>query len=120
MVRLCSCSAVLMLSLLVCSCKREPPPPVPSVPEQASRREFQVQGVVLAVNLKGKEVEIRHEEIPGYMAAMTMPFPVKDTNELAGLEPGARVSFRLIDAGKEGWIDQIRKAAPLSTNGVAA
>jgi protein SCO1/2 len=118
MVRFCSCSVLLVLSLLASSCKREPSPPVPSVPVKTSRREFQVKGVVLAVNLKGKEVEVRHEEIPGYMEAMTMPFPVKDTNELAGLEPGTRVSFRLIDAGKEGWIDQIRKLATPSTNGV--
>ena len=31
----------------------------------------------------GKAVRIKHEAIPGYMAAMTMPFDVKDTNELA-------------------------------------
>src|SRR5260370_12749479 len=46
------------------------------------------------------------------MPAMTMPFDVKDTNELAGLEPGERVAFRLIVTDTEGWIDQIRKLAP--------
>ncbi len=51
------------------------------------------------------------------MPAMTMPFAVKDTNILAGLQPGQAVSFRLIVTETDGWIDQIRVLAPLATNG---
>jgi protein SCO1/2 len=73
---------------------------------------FQVAGVVQAVRPRQKEIEIKHEAVPGYMPAMTMPFDVKDTNELAGLEPGQPVTFRLIVTDTEGWIDQIRKHGP--------
>jgi len=35
---------------------------------------FQVKGVVITVKPKEKSIEIKHQAIPGYMAAMTMPF----------------------------------------------
>jgi protein SCO1 len=77
-----------------------------------NRQVFQVKGVVLAVNPADKSVRIKHEEVPGYMPAMTMPFDVKDTNELAGIEPGDPVSFRLLVTDTEGWIDRIRTLGP--------
>jgi protein SCO1/2 len=77
---------------------------------------FQVKGVVLSVKPKEKSVEIRHEAVGKYMPAMTMPFDVKDTNELAGLEPGTPVSFRLTVTDTEGWIDQIQKLGSVATN----
>jgi protein SCO1/2 len=73
---------------------------------------YQVKGLVLEVHPEEKSVKIKHEEIPGYMIAMTMPFDVKDTNELAGIGPGDPVSFRLIVTDTDGWIDQIRRTGP--------
>jgi len=70
---------------------------------------YQVKGVVIELKPDGKTVRIKHEEILGYMPAMTMPFEVRDTNELAGLKPGDTVSFRMIVTDDEGWIDQVRK-----------
>jgi protein SCO1/2 len=69
---------------------------------------FQVTGVVMEVEPEKKLVRIKHDEIPGYMKAMIMPFDVKDTNELAGIEPGHPVSFRMTVGETEAWIDQIR------------
>ena len=77
--------------------------------KSSTQQVFQVKGLVVAVKPREKAVEIKHEEIPGYMPAMTMPFDVKDTNELAELEPGQRVSFRLLVTDTEGWIDHIQK-----------
>jgi protein SCO1 len=67
------------------------------------------KGVVIEVSPVEKKVTIKHEDIPGYMHGMTMPFDVKDTNELAGLQPGEPVSFRIVVSGNYGWIDRIRK-----------
>src|SRR5437867_461246 len=113
--------SLLILSALlgVSGCNRSPeaPPraPVPT-PRSTQQQSFQVKGVVIAVNPKKKEVEIKHEAIPGYMPAMIMPFEVKDTNELAGLQPGDSVSFRMLVTDTEGWIEQVRKLAPPATN----
>jgi len=78
----------------------------------ASNQVFQVNGVVVEVAPEEKSVRIKHEEIPGYMKAMTMNFDVLDTNELAGLEPGDPVTFRMTVTDTYGWIDQIRKTGP--------
>lgn len=76
---------------------------------QTNEETHTATGVVVEVDPSEKKVTINHNEIPGYMQAMTMPFDVKDTNELNGLEPGDPVSFRLIVANNYGWVDQIRK-----------
>jgi protein SCO1/2 len=81
----------------------------PAVDSQTNQEVHAASGVVVEVNSSEKKVTIKHNEIPGYMSAMTMPFDVKDTNELNNLEPGDPVSFRLIVANNYGWIDQIHK-----------
>lgn len=54
-------------------------------------------------------VVIQHEAISNYMVAMTMPFRVKDPGEIAHLERGDLVTFRLLVSTKESWIDEITK-----------
>ncbi|HTL55344.1 MAG TPA: SCO family protein [Candidatus Limnocylindrales bacterium] len=107
MVRLFALLLLVALGLTV-SCEKRPESP--TTDNRASTQQvFQVKGLVVAVKPREKAVEIKHEEIPGYMPAMTMPFDVKDTNALAELEPGQRVSFRLLVTDTEGWIDHIQK-----------
>lgn len=109
---------LLPLGLLVftLSCERQSPAPRPvpvappaTAPASTNIQIFQVKGVVVASSPAEKSVRIQHEEIPGYMEAMTMPFDVKDTNELAGLNAGDTVTFRLLVTEHDGWIDQIQK-----------
>jgi protein SCO1/2 len=73
---------------------------------------FSVKGVVKELKPDGKTIVIEHEEIPNYMQAMTMPFEVRDRNELAGLKAGDPVSFRMLVTEKDGWIDQLTKLGP--------
>ena len=63
--------------------------------EEPGIRTFEVSGVVRAVDTRRKSVRIAHEEIPGYMRAMTMDLAVRDDDGLAGLKPGDAVTFRL-------------------------
>ncbi|MEO6182899.1 MAG: SCO family protein [Verrucomicrobiota bacterium] len=70
---------------------------------------FQVKGVVEEIKPDGKSAVIKHEEIPNYMAAMTMEFETRNTNELRGLKMGDAISFRMIVTGDDGWIDQVKR-----------
>lgn len=105
-----------MLGLTACKpgSERQGPPPASS--QSTNVRTFQVKGVVISVTPKEKSVEIKHEAIPGFMPAMTMPFDVKDTKELTDLHPGDSVSFRMLVTDTEGWIDQVKKIPALATN----
>jgi protein SCO1/2 len=78
---------------------------------------YVVKGVVRELKAEDNAVVIQHEEISGYMPAMTMLFPVRNPEELAGLQPGDKVSFRMIVSGTNGWLEQITKinASPPST-----
>src|SRR3954467_7909835 len=96
----CVCCLNLLLVLLASGCHRV---------AKNTPITYQAKGVVVEVKPDERSVEIKHEEIPGYMRAMTMPFDVKDTNELAGLTAGDPVSFRLNITKTYGWIDQIQK-----------
>lgn len=41
-------------------------------------RTYQLKGQVLAVKAESNEILVQHEDIPGFMPAMTMPYTVKD------------------------------------------
>src|ERR1043166_991502 len=113
-------------TMLVTSCDRGPSGTGSSSEVEAkpgtNRQAYEVKGLIVALKPGEKSVEIKHEAIPGYMPAMTMPFDVKDTNELAGLQAGQRVSFRLQVTDTEGWIDRIQKLSEttnsIPTNGL--
>ena len=60
---------------------------------EAATRTFAVAGVVTAPPAEGR-VTVAHDDIPGYMPAMTMPF-VLGPGVPARLAPGDRVRFTL-------------------------
>jgi protein SCO1/2 len=74
-------------------------------------RTFEVHGQIRAVDIAGKTVHIAHEEIPNYMPAMTMPFPVKNTDILKGLSSGDNVQFELMVTENDAWVSQIERIA---------
>ena len=69
-------------------------------------KEYEVTGVIKEVRTAGPDVVVRHDAIPGYMDAMTMPFPVRDASVLTGLQPGDAVKFRLSVTRAESWSDR--------------
>jgi protein SCO1/2 len=113
MFRLVLFVATLLVVLVACSKSPESAPASTVASSQSSNfRVFEVKGVVKAVRPTQKEIEIKHEAIPGYMPGMTMPFDVKDTNELTGLEREQPISFRLTVTDTEGWVDKIKPLGP--------
>lgn len=83
------------------------PGAAPAPKPAAAPRTFQVKGVVREVKATQKKVKIAHEEIPGYMEAMTMDFDVRRAEELNGLRPGDTVSFRMVVTEDDGWIEEV-------------
>ena len=98
-------------SVILAACDSHPPaqpPTAPATTNAAPRQVFRVIGTVIEVQAAEKIVEIQHEEIPGYMKSMTMPFDVKNTNELTGLGTGDKVTFQMIVLTNDAWIENIR------------
>ena len=63
-------------------------------------RMYVAEGDVLSVDQQALRVTISHDDIPGLMPAMTMPFPVSSADALTGVVAGTRVRFELTQKGR--------------------
>jgi protein SCO1/2 len=62
-------------------------------------RDFPLRGVVVALDPDTARVTVRHEAIPDFMPAMTMPLTLADPAQLADLAPGDTITATLrVDA----------------------
>src|SRR5260221_5084406 len=97
--------AATLLAGLALSCREQTAnkPPLWRM-VSGNRQIFQVKGVVKELKPERQQVIIAHEEIPGYMPAMTMPFNVKDAQELVCLQSGEALSLPLVATPDTGWI----------------
>jgi protein SCO1/2 len=98
-------SLLLGLTILTFGCRKaeQPSEPKAATPPQI----FSVTGIIKEIKPADHRVIIRHDEITNYMVAMTMPFTVRDTNELSGFSAGDRVSFSLMVTEEDSWIEQL-------------
>jgi protein SCO1/2 len=86
--------------LFSAGCGRENPP-APTAPSGApnpnvtTEKTYKLVGVVRQVKKDSGVVTIRHEAIPGFMEAMTMPFTLKDKEALEDVRPGDEVEGSL-------------------------
>jgi protein SCO1 len=101
-------SIVMIVSLLWVGCSQQPNTATASATNSVPKS-YSVRGVIQEFRPGDKEIVIKHEEIPDYMPAMTMPFPVKSTNEFAGLQTNDQVSFTMMVTEKDGWIQDLKK-----------
>jgi protein SCO1 len=92
----------------------EPQPAQSSPNVSTNQTSYPVKGVVKEIKADGKTAKIKHEEIPGYMAAMTMDFEAKNTNELRGLKTGDVISFKLVVTDNDAWLEDVRKLSATS------
>jgi protein SCO1/2 len=85
-----------------------------------SAKSYLVRGRVVAVSRAHRVVVIAHNEIKGYMPAMTMPFSVKDTILLDLVNPKDSVAATLKVSRTEVWLSTLRvvKPAPMENGGV--
>jgi len=64
--------------------------------------------MVVTVEPGRQTLVISHDEIPGYMPAMVMPFHIKNENEPGGLQPGTRVNLQLVVGRKNSFVKKVR------------
>ena len=78
-------------------------------------RAFTLQGQVQSLDLPRKLVVVKHDEIEGFMPAMTMPYEVRDAGALDGLAPGDLINATLVVVSNGAYLSAIKKVgqAPL-------
>jgi len=110
-------SFVILLLLALTGCK--PAAPAPTGPASQVPKTYAAQGVVQAVAADRRQATIKHDAIPGYMAAMTMDFSVRDTNALAGIAAGDKIAFTLAVTDTDDWIENVQRISPADAFGLA-
>ena len=119
-------SRLLLLAgaLILTACRPAPSPeatkaaPEPAAPpadassteapaEATKNRHFRVTGSIRKLKNEGRIAVIDHDEIPGYMERMVMPFHARDTTVFAAVKPGDRVIFDYYVTDSDAWVENV-------------
>jgi len=103
-VRSRSIARLFLLCALAAGCSRE-----------AAPRQFEMRGQILALRSE-TEVLVKHEDIKGFMPAMTMPYKVRDPEVLRGMAAGDLISGTLAVSDTDAWLTRLQKTgtAPIT------
>jgi protein SCO1/2 len=96
-------SALLLLSVVTLTrCAAQP-----------ETRKYPLRGQVLAIGEPGpggrRDVTVKHEDIPGFMPAMTMPYFVRPPSQLDGVIKGDLIASTLVLEGSEIFLTDLKK-----------
>ncbi|MER3430303.1 MAG: hypothetical protein C4324_04540 [Blastocatellia bacterium] len=108
--------AIIAFSIAGCGKPSESPANVSS-----NAKRYPVRGKVISVDRANKKATIAHEEIPGFMEAMTMDFPIHEDWVWDDLVPGAEIQAELVldNAAKDPyWLERIAILANSSRAGL--
>ena len=85
-------------------------------------RSYELHGQVLGVDRARREVLIKHDQVPGLMAGMTMPFKVRRPELLDGRRAGDLVNAQLVVRGADAYLASLDAVgfAPIETDASAA
>ncbi len=76
-------------------------------PGAAGATRYDLKGKVVSFDKAARQITIAHDEIPGYMDAMTMPFTVKDDWVYGELADGDRIQAALVVSGGKSWLEEV-------------
>jgi protein SCO1/2 len=76
---------------------------------EPAARTYELKGQVLAVKPETREILVKHEDIPGFMPAMTMPYVVKDVALIRERAPGDLITATLVVESTLGYLTAITK-----------
>ena len=72
-----------------------------------SEKRFDLKGKVLVVEPDKRLVTVSHDDIKGYMPAMTMPFTVPSESDLKILAPDDQITATLVVDGSQAWLEDL-------------
>ncbi len=104
--------AIAAFTLIPAACKKAPAP-------QAKR--YHLVGTVISVDTAHGSANIDGQEVPGFMAAMAMPYPVHDSKALAALSPGDQITADIVVTDNDTYLENIvvtkKGTGPANTTG---
>ena len=75
-------------------------------------KQYPIHGQIAGLDPAQHVATIKHDEIPGFMGAMTMGYAVKDPAEFGQLTVGETFNGTVYVQGDDLWVGAIRKVKP--------
>lgn len=75
----------------------------------SNAKTYEMRGQILGINRDKMEILVKHDEIPGLMAAMTMPWKVQNAGMLDNLGRGDLIATEIVVDNNQGVITKITK-----------
>lgn len=87
--------------------------------QPSDEKRYHLVGKIVQVQSDTNTLVIDGQDIPGFMAAMTMPYPVHTHGDLAGLNAGDEITADVVVTGNGAYLDRIvvTKKAPVTSGG---
>ena len=103
----CVRAVVSIILLLLCTAISACQPP-----KTVEGKRYELKGKVVSVDRVQQRVTIAHDEIRGYMDAMTMPFTLKDTAIIQDISPNDSIQATLVVADASVWLEDVAITKP--------
>jgi Cu/Ag efflux protein CusF len=101
-------AAGILLFVGLAGCGSSKPTEQASPQQQpAGPQRYKLSGRVVSIEAPKKQVTVDAGDIPGFMAAMTMGYAVKDTQQLAPLSPEDQITADLVVDGSDVYLENI-------------
>ena len=92
--------AIALVAVSIAGCSKKAPESTQQAQQStqppANAKVYHLHGKVLSIDQANKSLMIDGDEIPGFMAAMTMPYPVRSKDDLAKVNPGDEITADII------------------------
>lgn len=89
----CAFAGLFAITLFAAACSR--PNPAGTTAATPAEERYPLTGEIVSVDVAGKTLRVRHEEVKGYMPAMMMDFAVS-AGDVAVAKPGQRIRAELV------------------------
>ncbi len=94
--------------LLLVACAKQKTPAAKPLSE-TGERVYTVKGIIVGRDGGDNTLRVDHQEIPGYMEAMTMDYPVRGVN-VASLPPDkSRIEAKLHVHEERAWLTDVKR-----------
>jgi Cu/Ag efflux protein CusF len=78
--------------------------------KDASAKRYSLTGRVVSIDKSARSINVDGDEIPGFMAAMTMSYQVKDAAALEKLSPGEQIKAEIVVGNEGAYLENISLA----------
>jgi protein SCO1/2 len=76
--------------------------------QSTQAKHFKLAGTVKSVDAKNHKLVVDHKDIPGFMAAMTMPYSVRKEEDLTKVSPGDQISADVVVTDGETHLESVK------------